>query len=359
MSNKQINQLPSGTANKNAIVAADNATLTITERVTLGDIAGLGHGCEGSSTIHVDGGRTDSYTADGGYYRPFKTIQNAHDYAVANIDPNKRVVVKVSAGEYTENLTVTRTRTSFVGLTEGISKATRLAGTLTINTSASIGGYADDIVSFENLLIVANSDVINVAGSFAHSTLFKDSQIFTSSENAKCLNVTNNAEGGNRIYITNCTFSNQQSSATTIEFLNTAYANISSGTFFNGTGKAMNITTTDAVVTNSRFESDSGAETMIGANSSFNSGKPALNVANAWIVNPSANGNGIEIASGAITNVGQVAFSVGVSTGTGFAVKGVSGAVFVNGNNLIVPGTNQKISTAITRVALGTSLTPA
>lgn len=301
----------------------------------------------------------DDINGNGGPNSPFRTLQKAHDYAVANIDPDKRVVIKVNAGEYTENLTVTRTRTSFVGLTEGISKATRLAGTLTINTSASIGGSADDMVSFENILIAANSNVITIAGSFAHTTLFKDCQIFTSSANAKCLNVTNNAEGGNRIYVTNCIFSNQQSSETTVEFLNTAYANINNGTFFNGTGKAMNITTTDAVIANSRFESASGATTMIGVNSSFNSGKPALNVANAWIVNPSANGNGIEIASGATTNVGQVAFSVGSSAGTGFAVKGVSGAVFVNGNNLIVPGTNNKISNAITRIALTTSLTPA
>jgi len=311
-----------------------------------------------SQTLIVDPAG-DDVNGNGGSNAPFQTLQKAHDYAAANIEPDKRVVVKVNSGDYAENLTVTRTRTSFVGLTEGISKATRLAGTLTINTSASIGGAADDMVSFENLLIAANSNVITVAGSFAHTTLFKDCQIYTFSANANCLNVTNNAEGGNIIYVTNCTFTNQQSSAATIEFLNTAYANINGGTFFNGTGKAINITTTDAVVANSRFESASGAVTMICANSSFNPGKPALVVSNAWIVNPSANGNGIEIASGATTNVGQVAFSVGSSAGTGFAVKGVAGAVFVNGGNLIVPGTNNKISTAITRVALGTALTPA
>jgi hypothetical protein len=311
-----------------------------------------------AQTFIVDPNGNDT-TGNGSSSAPFQTIQKAHDYAVANISAGTHVVIKINAGEYTENLTVTRTRTSFVGLTEGISKATRLAGTLTINTSASIGEPADDMVSFENLIISANSDVITLAGSFAHTTLFKDSQIITSSANSKCLNVTNNAADGNRIYITNCIFSNQQSSATTIEFLNTTYANINSGTFFNGSGKAMNITTTDAVIANSRFESAAGATTMIGANSSFNVGKPTLSIANSWIVNPSADGNGIEIANGATTNVGQVAFSVGSSAGTGFAVKGVSGAVFVNGNNLIVPGTNNKISTAITRVALGTALTPA
>jgi hypothetical protein len=310
------------------------------------------------STLTVDPDGNDT-TGNGGPNNPFQTIQKAHDYAEENINASKRVVVKVNAGEYTENLTVTRTRTSFVGLTDGISKATRINGQITIITSASVGGSGDDVVSFENLSISFNSNIITLAGSFSHTTIFKDSQIITSSINSKCLEVVNNSAGGNRVYITNCIFSNKESSDNTIDFLNTAYTNIDGITIFNGTGKAINITTTDAVIANARFESANGATTMISANSSFNVGRPALSLANSWIVNPSVNGNGIEIANGATANVGQVAFSVGTAAGTGFAVKGVSGAVFVNGNNLIVPGTNNKISTAITRVPLGTSLTPA
>lgn len=41
MSQKQINQLPAGIANVNAVVAADNANLSTTEKITLGDIAKL------------------------------------------------------------------------------------------------------------------------------------------------------------------------------------------------------------------------------------------------------------------------------------------------------------------------------
>jgi hypothetical protein len=311
-----------------------------------------------SQTLTVDPDGNDT-TGSGGPNNPFQTIQAAHNYAVANIDPSKQVVLKINAGQYAENLTVTRTRTSFVGVSQGISKSTRINGQTTIITSASVGGPGDDIVSFENLSISSNSNIITLAGTFSHTTLFKDSQIITSAINSKCLEVTNNSASGNRIYITNCIFSNKESSDNTIDFFNTAYANVDKITILNGTGKAINITTTDAVITNARFESSNGATTMIGANSSFNVGRPALSLANSWIVNPSVNGNGIEIASGAAVNVGQVAFSVGAAAGTGFAVKGVSGAVFVNGNNLIVPGTNNKVSTTITRIALGTSFTPA
>jgi hypothetical protein len=116
----------------------------------------------------------------------------------------------------------------------------------------------------------------------------------------------------------------------------------------------------DAVVYNSRFETV-GVSTVINATSSFTPGKPSLVLGNATITNPSANGNGIDIASGSIVNIGQVAFNVGSVSGTGFAVKGVVGSVFLNGNNLIAPGTNNKVSTEIGagNVPLGTSLTPA
>lgn len=312
-----------------------------------------------AQTLIVDPNGNDS-NGNGSVNSPFQTIQKAHDYSEENIISDKHVVIKINAGDYVENLNITRTKTSFVGLIEGITKSTRLSGVVTINTSSSVSGVANDFVSFENLIIVANSNssLITISGTFAHSTMFKDSQIVTSSASAKCLDITNSALEGNKIYITNSTFSNKESSATTINFSNISYANIQQLTVFNGTGKAMDITNTDAVIVNSRFESDNGATTMIGVNSSFNVGQPSLTIASSWVVNPNNNGNGIEIASGAIANVGQVAFNVGITSGTGFVVKGVAGSVFISGNNLIVPTSNNKISNSITRISLLTSLTP-
>lgn len=314
-----------------------------------------------ATTLIVDPYGSDT-TGTGGVSYPFKTIQKAHDYANTNISLNNQVVVRINSGTYSENLSVTRPNIHFIGPSEGVTKSTRISGTVNVNTSSSIGGTVNDMVSFENILIASGSgagDVLTAAGSYGYALTLNNVYIFTQSTSAKCINITNTVSGGLKIEMKNVILQNQSSSGNTLELSNVYYANIDRTTFFNGSGKAMNITTTDAVIANSRFESASGATTMIGANSSFNAGKPALSIANSWIVNPSANGNGIEIANGATTNVGQVGFSVGTSAGTGFAVKGVSGAIFVNGNNLIVPGTNNKISTAITRVALGTSLAPA
>lgn len=53
-----------------------------------------------SNTIHVDGGRTDSYIPDGTIYRPYKTIQAGIDAASAG------KLVWIATGQYNEQLTL-------------------------------------------------------------------------------------------------------------------------------------------------------------------------------------------------------------------------------------------------------------
>lgn len=57
---KTITQLSSGTATANAVVAADNAAGTLTEKITLGSIAALGGGAP------ADGSVTDAKITSGG-----------------------------------------------------------------------------------------------------------------------------------------------------------------------------------------------------------------------------------------------------------------------------------------------------
>jgi hypothetical protein len=314
-----------------------------------------------AQTLIVDPNGDDT-TGNGGPNAPFKTIQAAHDYAEDNISISTQVIVKLNCGSYAENLSVTRPNIHFVGLTNGVSKSTRISGNVSVGIVTALGGPADTMISFENLLIATSSgsSVMEVSGDIGCSVLLKDAYLFTSSSTAKCFVANNTANTGIQVEMKNVTLQNQLSSGITLDLSNTYYANIDLLTLFGGTGTSMDIKTTDAVIYNTRIETV-GVSTVINATSSFTAGKPALILANATIANPSANGNGIDIASGAITNIAQVAFNIGTSAGTGFAVKGVAGSVFVNGNNLIVPGTNNKVSTAIGagNIPLGTSLTPA
>jgi len=306
----------------------------------------------------------DDINGTGGPNAPFQTLQAAHDYADSNIPVSEQVVVKLNGGFHTGNLFVTRPNIHFVGPTYGQSKSTRIAGIVTVGTASSVSGYVNDMVTFENILIVTGTNsgtsVVTIGGTIGCSVVLKDVYVFTSSTTAKCIDVQNTASSGIQLELKNVVLQNQSSSGITLDINNTRYADIDLLKMYGGSGTSMQIATTNAVVYNTRFE-NTGVTTAISVLSSFTSGQTALVLGNASITNPSANGNGIDIAANAITNVAQVAFNVGTSVGTGRAVKGVAGSVFVNGNNLIVPGTNDKVSTAIGagNIPLGTSLTPA
>jgi hypothetical protein len=314
-----------------------------------------------AQTLIVDPNGNDT-TANGGPNAPFKTVQAAHDYAEDNFSASQHVVVKLNTGSYAENLSITRPNIHFVGLTNGVSKSTRISGNVSVGIMTAVGGSVDNMITFENLLIATSSgsSVMEVSGDIGCSVLLKDTYLFTSSSTAKCFVTNNTANSGVKVEMKNVVLQNQSSSGITLDLSNTHYANIEDLLIYGGTGTSMDIKTTNAVVYNARFE-NVGVSTVINATSSFTAGKPVLVLGNATMANPNANGNGIDIASGAITNIAQVAFNIGTSTGTGRAVKGVAGSVFVNGNNLIVPGTNGKVSSAIGagNIPLGTSLTPA
>jgi hypothetical protein len=90
-------------------------------------------------------------------------------------------------------------------------------------------------------------------------------------------------------------------------------------------------------------------------------GGTAATIGTTSFTNSAANGDGINIASGATAVVGTCAFSIGTTAGTGRAIKGVSGSVLLTAFNTIIPGTNAKKSSAIGAgdVPMGTALTAA
>ena len=331
-------------------------SLSLSDGSTIGGLAIVGGGGTTlSQTLIVDPNGNDA-TGTGGPNDPFQTPQVAHDYAATNNLASEQVVVRLNTGSYGGNLLVTRPNTHFVGPTQGVSKSTRIAGIVTVSIASSVGGVGSDMVSFENILIAGSGDsVVTIGGTIGCSVMFKDAYVFTDSSTAKCVDVTNTAASGVGIHMKNTQLQNQSSSGTTLNLSNTYYANLDLVTLFSGTGTSMDITTTDAVVYNTRIEK-TGIGTAIVANSSFTAGKPSLILGNATIVNPTANSDGILVTSGSTVNIAQVAFNI---AGTGFAVKGSAGSVVVNGNNLFVPGTTNKISTAITRVPLTSAFTAA
>jgi len=114
-----------GTQNALSVTGAATITSGTIDDTTIGDLTTL-------NTIYVDKNRTDSYTADGGISRPYKTVLAA--LTVINADPGKSWILKAAPGDYTDNLTITGPRSLRI---EGAGVT--LSGTILINSG--VGSY--------------------------------------------------------------------------------------------------------------------------------------------------------------------------------------------------------------------------
>jgi hypothetical protein len=113
--------LIAGTANQ--IVRRDSSG-----NVAITDVANL----TTLNTLYIDANRSDSYTADGGVSRPYKTVLAA--LTVINADVGKSWILKIAPGTYSDNLTITGPRSLRI---EGAGVT--LSGTILINSG--VGAY--------------------------------------------------------------------------------------------------------------------------------------------------------------------------------------------------------------------------
>lgn len=64
---------------------------------------------QGNHTLYVDNGRTDIYTENGSYTKPYKSLQDAHDAIPAGTSASNVYEIRVKLGlPYTGNLTLTK-----------------------------------------------------------------------------------------------------------------------------------------------------------------------------------------------------------------------------------------------------------
>lgn len=345
---------------------------------TVGQLTGLP---SGSRTLYVDGARTDTYTADGTILRPFKTIQAAHDYAAtvphgatSTAWRTSQVVIRINAGNYNETLTVTRPNIHFVGGGGAKTRDVIIGGRVTLNITENPDGTRDyNLVSFSNLIVLGDGSTTNTlftAGGTASYLLFFANMHLSNlsgiygGATCKTFEVTNTSVDGIRVEIRNMLLGQDYSSLVAMDLNNVSLADID-GLSAKSLGTVMELKTTYASIGNSKFQttSTSSAVAVIRAISSFSGSPATLVLGNSILLNSNTNGDGIYIGSGAVANVGQVAFNIGTALGTGFAVNGVAGATLISAANTfgVLPvspfATNNKVATAITNASLGTSLT--
>jgi hypothetical protein len=114
-----------------ATAATPDPALSATDIEVASAVAAAG-ALTSSQTIYVNKNRTDTYTADGTIFRPYKTVLAA--LTVINADTGKEWIVKIDRGTYSDNLTITGPRSiRFEGT--GVT----LSGTILINSG--VGSY--------------------------------------------------------------------------------------------------------------------------------------------------------------------------------------------------------------------------
>jgi hypothetical protein len=300
-----------------------------------------------STVLFVSPDGSDA-VANGSSAKPFATIQAAHDYANAEFSNEQDVAVVIAPGSYS-GFTLTRPRTHLMGIA-GLSNATRVIGTVTINPTTNIGGLYNSVFTLEQLLLAPNiGNALVITGNQVLSFFGRQLKIYTDSANQTCVLANNTAAGGIRVFITDSDTQNELSASTTFDLSNISIGAIKRTTAYCGNNTALKFTnctmTLDSVTANSN--STNTVQILSGV----------ITAGNSTFSNTLTNSNGINISAGATAVVGQCAFDV--ATGTGYAIKGVTGSVLVHANNIIAYGKNNKISSAMTAIPMATSFTPA
>lgn len=325
------NLLPSQSANTGSVLTTDGSTTTWSS-------VGL------TGIVYVSSNGNNS-TADGSITKPFSTITAALNYLDANypvtVNSGARYAVCVAPGNYNENISLTRPYTTIVGQ-EGKLKTTFITGTLTINPAVNTGSMFSNTFALYNLFV---NGTTTLAGTIQCSLDVFNCVLYSSSD--KTFVVTSTASGGNRLRFTFTDFT-CVGNYIAIDISNTTNCIISDANIScASTTDATKFTGSTLTINNCLFSSSTAANMINVVSGTVNIGYSAIS-------SSTTNGSGINIAAGATVTTNNNVYNI--PTGTGAAVKGVSGSILVDGLNNYVYGTNSTISSAITVLPMTSKL---
>lgn len=303
---------------------------------SVGQISSTVNGLGFMSEYHVAKNGDDA-TGTGSISKPYATISAAISAAsaaypaVSNNTP--KVIIYVHPGRYNENVNLNRPNTSLVGVTLGDSDSVWIGGTVTCAPSVSSDGLYNSITCIERMIITPTngSDGLVINPSAPNSFWVRHVRVWLgSSSNTAC-----KVQGG-RVRLYDSVFTTESGSGPALSLASGVNAEVGDCKLYAGTGPA--IDTGATVIADSLIASGSG-------NTVFNVSSGALTASHISLQNYTSNKDGITIASGAQVTLVQSFFNVAGSTG--FAVKGVLGAAYIHSYNSFVPGTSNRVSSAM------------
>jgi len=300
-----------------------------------------------TQVIYVTKAGNDS-TADGSITKPFLTIGAAMSYINATFPQGSNsgvpIIIMLAPGNYVENVTINRFLTQIWGY-EGKSKATRISGTVTIQGATDHSGVFQNVVTLSNLFIagVGNANSVVLSGTIPTSLEINNCSLYTAGTGSPLL-INNTAAAGNRLRVPYCEII-AQGNAPAVDISNVnngAIGNINSSSA--STGDAWKFTNTTCTVGVVQLTASAATNVLTLA------GTSTISMGYSSLSSSKANGNGVSISS--TSTFIAIGCGFNIPTGSGYAVYGPAGSVYMKGGNYAVFGTNSTSGPTLTALSM-------
>jgi len=314
---------------------------------------------------YVDPSRTDINPAasTGNVTNPFLTITAALAYieariadgTLSNFDETANIVLSpqfiVLLSSTTENVTLTRGHIYIIGDTPDAGHVPIwIQGHVTITPGGATKAANDFGLFHVAVLPTGNFHGVKVTGTAACRVYLENVYVYQGTSGYSCVYM-DNSDASTKLELVDCTVGREAGSTYLVD-IQSAYCKIGN-LETNGQGQALNFANAAAgTILNSVIDAGVGAVITLSGTVQFGMGNCILNNTSA-----AANTYGVTMSGTASMQFGVCTFNVPAAQATNRAINGVAGNVVLYSGPVFQYGTTDKISSAITLLALDTTFT--
>jgi hypothetical protein len=319
----------------------------------------------GDNRWYVDPSRTDINPAasTGNINNPFLTITAALAYIEARIadgslsefNPTANIVLNpqfiVLTSSTTEDVNLTRGHIYIVGDTPDAGHVPIwIQGHVTITPGGATKAANDFGLFHVAVLPTGNFHGVKVTGSAACRVYLEDVYVYQGSSGYSCV-YQDNSDATTKLELVDC-HTSRASGSTFLVDIQSAYCLITN-LETNGQGQVLNFANAaTGTMMSSTIDASVGAVITLSGTVQFGMGNCILNNTSAG-----ANSYGVSMSGTASMQFGVCTFNIPVAQATNRAINGVAGNVVLYSGPIFQYGSTDKISTAITLIALDTTFT--
>jgi hypothetical protein len=278
------------------------------------------------------------------------------DGSLSSFNPTVSIVLNpqfiVLVSSTTENITLTRGHIYIVGDTPNAGHVPIwITGNITITPGNAVKNV-NDFGLFHISVLATGAHGIVVNGTNPTRVYLEDVYVYQNTVGYNCVYM-DNSDATTKLDLIDCTMSRAANSDYLIN-IQSGYCKIDN-LETNGVGQVLNQAGSSAgSMLNSTVDADTGSVITLGGSVQWGMGNCILNNTGAG-----ANTHGVTMSGTASMQFGMVTFNVPAAQATNRAINGVAGNVVLYSGTIFQYGTCDKISTAVTLIALDTTFTAA